>query len=68
MTDKPTNLKTTSSDDVPRVGGEDGVRSCDTDMRVGGEDGVRAGDSDARVGSEDGSRKLVNDQPRSVSG
>lgn len=66
MTDKPTNVKASSSDDVSRVGGEDGSRSCDTDMRVGGEDGVRAGDSDSRVGGDDDARKLVNDQPRST--
>lgn len=48
MIDKPNNVKASSSDDVPRVGGEDGSRACDTDMRVGGEDGAR---------------ELVDDQP-----
>jgi hypothetical protein len=66
MTDTPTNVKASSSDDVPRVGGEDGSRSCDTDLRVGDEDGARSGDTDSRVGGEDGSRKLINDQPRST--
>lgn len=52
MIDKPTNVKASSSDDVPRVGGEDDSRSCDTDTRVGG---------------EDDSRDLVADQPRTAS-
>lgn len=51
MIDKSTNVTAQSSADVPRVGGEDKSRGCDTDFRVGG---------------EDKSRELV-DQPRSVS-
>jgi len=48
MIDKRTNVEASSTDDVPRVGGEDDSRSCDTDFRVGG---------------EDDSRELVDDQP-----
>ena len=50
MTDKPTNLTASSNADVPRVGGEDDVRACDTDFRVGGEDDVRGlVDNEART-------------------
>jgi hypothetical protein len=49
MSDKSTNATTSSSDDVPRVGGEDGSRSCDTDLRVGG---------------QDDSRQMIDDEPR----
>ena len=51
MIEKPTNATASSSDDVPRVGGEDDSRFCDPDSRVGG---------------EDDSRKFVDDQPRSA--
>ena len=66
MIDKPTNVTASSSADVPRVGGEDKSRGCDTDFRVGGEDKSRGCDTDFRVGGEDKSREIV-DQPRSVS-
>ena len=51
MIDKPAKVTTSSSADVPRVGGEDKSRACDSDFRVGG---------------EDKSREIV-DQPHSLS-
>lgn len=41
MIDQPTKVTTSSTADVPRVGGEDKTRSCDSDFRVGGEDKTR---------------------------
>jgi hypothetical protein len=41
MIDNSTNAKAPGSGDVPRVGGEDDARACDTDVRVGGEDDAR---------------------------
>ncbi len=52
MIEKRTKVEASSTDDVPRVGGEDDSRSCATDFRVGG---------------EDDSRELVDDQHRNAS-